>query len=393
MIEKVSIDGFKNLKKNEIRKFSPKINLLIGSNGSGKSNFLDSISLFKEIVIRNSLSSIMERGGEDIANKENRSIKFSIQMGIQWEYKNQVRISNLLYSSSYQVLGTTPFFYNEHLSEAQSKPFKYLVRDGNKCMVKFKSGKKIVKLDPHKSFFEQTERIINQLYLTEKQFPLFLRQFERIKQEVERWKHFRNSYVSLADLRRPQKATGRNESLLEDFSNFGDVMLKIGTDPQFLSKIKKILKKDIRFEIRMEGTYIIIQPIVYNRKFSSLNALSDGEMRIILLLLMLLSKNGNQQKGVLLIDEPELNLHPSWLLQLRNEFLESDNQIFISTHSAELLDVFTEDFINKRISIFVFENGKMEELKMTPSLKMEIENGYELGDLYRMGDPVIGGWK
>jgi AAA15 family ATPase/GTPase len=45
MIEKFVITNYKNLIVNEIS--FKKINILIGTNGSGKSNFIDSIVLFR----------------------------------------------------------------------------------------------------------------------------------------------------------------------------------------------------------------------------------------------------------------------------------------------------------------------------------------------------------
>ena len=95
---------------------------------------------------------------------------------------------------------------------------------------------------------------------------------------------------------------------------------------------------------------------------------------------------------VVFIDEQELNLHPAWLYRLRKDFWDSGKQIFIATHSSELLDSFTEDWQKGKVKIFVFENGNIRELKQKEQLKDYLEEGYQLGDLYRSGEPSIGGW-
>ena len=66
---------------------------------------------------------------------------------------------------------------------------------------------------------------------------------------------------------------------------------------------------------------------------------------------------------------------------------------FISTHSPDFLDEFTEGFLSGEVGIFVFDSSrkmsirKLDRLEMSPELK-----DWTLGDLYRVGDPVIGGW-
>lgn len=99
--------------------------------------------------------------------------------------------------------------------------------------------------------------------------------------------------------------------------------------------------------------------------------------------------------SMLAIDEPEMNLHPAWQKLFANEVLKCQgfNQCFISTHSPDFLDEFTQGFLSQDVSVFVFDpvsRFPIRQLKID-ELIQELEN-WTLGDLYRVGDPMIGGW-
>ena len=97
---------------------------------------------------------------------------------------------------------------------------------------------------------------------------------------------------------------------------------------------------------------------------------------------------------MLAIDEPEMNLHPAWQKLIANEVLrcQSFEQCFISTHSPDFLDEFTNEFISGNVGIFVFDSYSKIPLRRLDreELKLELRD-WTLGDLYRIGDPMIGG--
>ena len=70
------------------------------------------------------------------------------------------------------------------------------------------------------------------------------------------------------------------------------------------------------------------------------------------------------------------------------------NQCFISTHSSDFLDAFTDGFINGLVNIFVYDPlGEMSFKAINRDrINEELSKGWMLGDLYRVNDPSIGGW-
>lgn len=69
---------------------------------------------------------------------------------------------------------------------------------------------------------------------------------------------------------------------------------------------------------------------------------SEGAKHFLSLILSLLieNKKGERRNQLILIDEPEIHLHPSGVRDLRNALLElgEENYVFISTHSPFLID-------------------------------------------------------
>jgi len=67
-------------------------------------------------------------------------------------------------------------------------------------------------------------------------------------------------------------------------------------------------------------------------------------------------------------------------------------QIIVTTYSPDLLDHFTDCLEN--VLCFASENRTHFSIKplSKPMLESKLEEGWQLGDLYRVGDPSIGGW-
>lgn len=92
---------------------------------------------------------------------------------------------------------------------------------------------------------------------------------------------------------------------------------------------------------------------------------------------------------MLTIDEPESNLHPAWLKVVGNwiQTTNSYEQCFVSTHSPDFLDVFTEEFKRGKVAVFVFDNGGTPLVKKIKYDNIADELGeWELGDLYRTSE-------
>lgn len=69
-------------------------------------------------------------------------------------------------------------------------------------------------------------------------------------------------------------------------------------------------------------------------------------------------------------------------------------QCFISTHSSDFLDAFTEGFQSGAVDIFVCDQMGKNTFRPLDrdQVKGGLDKGWLLGDLYRVNDLSIGGW-
>lgn len=121
--------------------------------------------------------------------------------------------------------------------------------------------------------------------------------------------------------------------------------------------------------------------------------MSEGTIKAMALNLILNLPFVDGTKPLLTIDEPEANLHPAWQKVVGQWMLTSDTfqQLFVSTHSPDFLDTFTESFKMGDVSVFVFDTVQgIKEIRYE-QIKDDLED-WELGDLYRVNDPALGGW-
>jgi predicted ATPase len=121
----------------------------------------------------------------------------------------------------------------------------------------------------------------------------------------------------------------------------------------------RLLKENIKYDMEQYSIYTIsniqnsLQFLVRGQWFF-FNQLSDGTKRLFYLILSTLS-----QTGFLLLEEPELGIHPDQLYKLMDFLKEQSEtkQIVITTHSPEVLNILEKNELD-RIIIARYDNEK-----------------------------------
>lgn len=115
--------------------------------------------------------------------------------------------------------------------------------------------------------------------------------------------------------------------------------------------------------------------------------LSDGTLRFICLATLLLQPH-KLQPATIIIDEPELGLHPYAIIIFAEmvKQLSDEKQIIISTQSVEMLNEFSVEDV---IVVDRSDNGSVFKRLDENELGIWLENDYALGELWKKN--ILGG--
>ena len=134
-------------------------------------------------------------------------------------------------------------------------------------------------------------------------------------------------------IERALKSQEKSDELKDDLS---DAVTKA------LNKKWKEHKVKIIVSINGSNCQVQVQDKDTKNKYYKMNQRSDGFKQFVSLILSLSLLNDSKklEDNIILIDEPEVHLHPSGIQEMRNEILKigQKNQVFISTHSHYMVD-------------------------------------------------------
>jgi predicted ATPase len=440
MINKFSVRNFRNVNVKDIE-FN-KINILIGPNNSGKTNFIKALTFFANMIIHgkdNSFDSSflgeVERNGWDkILNKDvigyelpghviignleqmlNRDGPSSNEIEFNWNISLDNEVCN--YTFAFNVGYQPQYFYitKEELSvdraDTEDKiPYNYFkCHTTAKGMCEFSvagqkgqqnkridmpvSEKDTVLFQFKEMLFEKPE-IDNEKIIRNQFSP----KFEQLQKYFKGFLSYSSAQFNLNAIRQPAEIRTKGLFLQKDGGNFVNVLnyyksKDIYFKKHFEEKLKELMPFLTMTDISTEFDKMVFR-LGYDHKQFDLYDLSEGTIKALLLTLLIFLPVKDSY-SLLALDEPEMNLHPAWQKVIGRwiQTVEGDRQYFISTHSPDFLDVFTEGFKNGNVGIFVFDSKKEEQITRLSYEKIYNElEGWELGDLYRTSEPAIGGW-
>ena len=162
--------------------------------------------------------------------------------------------------------------------------------------------------------------------------------------------------------------------LRSDRTNEEELLGVLRTDSVVREKIEGVLSnmfgKSIRFEEKEDGSFV---PIVVNKTRGVEYNLKEGECHGLKEILILLIALYGRSTKLLIVDEPELHLHPQFQQFFMNEIRrisesEPERIFFLVTHSPYFIDLrFAEDLLGvvvchvNRIPTFIDELSDNDE--------------------------------
>lgn len=418
MLKSFSVKNFRNLNIDKLE-FKP-INILVGPNNSGKSNLINAISFFSNLILGDKrinqssfLAQMNRHGWDDLLNKK---VDKPSKVDMKWVLNTDDGYSDLSYSLQFQVglpdqVPKGFFITNEQLShakpaEGQEEPFKFfhchakLIGKGQFSVRELNTNrpkKVLVNIDVKDTVFRQVSSLLDSDEFRIDFYPNFKKTVQTVQDFFERFHTYSSTDFDLDKVREPQEIELNTRFLQRDGSNFVNVLSDLDSKSDFLDEYTQYLRELIPSLEKLKIVYITETKhqlrLTINGKYFKLKEMSDGTIKAMLLTLLLWSPN---KTTILALDEPELNIHPAWLKIISNWVLrsQSSGQIFISSHSPDFLDGFTEMFRKDYVGLFIADLKEEQTIRPMNPKKLEsfMVEGWELGDLYRVGEPALGGW-
>lgn len=406
-----------------------KLNIFIGSNGSGKSNFISCLKFLKDCLIaipeeNRGVSSfedaISKFGGDKILDV---NVESPAKVSIAYCFSQINQTGNLqkdsaildfkLYTDRKKVRASISEEYlydGEDLQETSSskKPFYYYKLHERELGQGFLSVYNSP--DQGKTQFEPLDNIptnslglltiptlLENSLLPPENTPVYKIRRELIE-FISKWQFYNANNMNLNLIRTVEPKIGGSDIYLSASGDNLPLVLdnlsqNIDFEDSLNEAMKSILPKTRRLKPVRSGRLSLTVEWYFEgiKEPFYLNEMSDGTVRMLCWATILYSP---LIPSLIVIDEPELGLHVSWMPILAEWIKKAatKTQIIITTHSPDLLDHFTDCLEN--VLCFYPENRTHFSIKSLSKemLQPKLEEGWQLGDLYRVGDPSIGGW-
>jgi predicted ATPase len=394
MITSVKLSNFLSFGNNASEIDLLPVNVIIGANGSGKSNFLEAFDLLRNAPA-DITKPIREGGGvSDWLYKGNTDTP-DAYLGFTFDNLAPESIyMSLQYSIAFSAANQEFVISDEKIVNAKLHPGKTI----RHIFYDFNHGRPILNIqdtntsEPKMRTLQREEIDPSQSILAQKRDTIHYPEITSLAREFSKIRLYREwSFGLHMPARLPQKADMPNHYLEPDGSNLSLVLNQIRNHPI----AKKRLLKELRYfyndvddyEINIMGNTVQIffhecglrYPVPATR-------LSDGTLRYLCLLAILCNPTPSP---LVCIEEPELGLHPDILPKLSDLLRETSErcQLVVTTHSPAFVDTFSE---NPEVVLVAEKTDEGTQLNRLgkKQLKCWLET-YQLGELWTRGD--IGG--
>lgn len=356
MITKVHIKGYKSIYDQEIE-LRP-INILIGGNGIGKTNFISSFSLMRNLYEKNLQAYVLRKGGANallfMGKKRTQEIEFDFYFKRD-DYQNRYIVD--LFESQERLLikSTETAFFS-----AGKWYFQICDQYSEEASIQTDLVGQAWYVNPLMKQFE-----VYHFHDTGDTSPM--KSFSSLHDNVALRKDGSNIAAFLYYLKaRHPKHYMRIEKMVESVSPFFD---------SFYLEPNRLNPETIRLEWKQKNS---------EDTYFSAYQLSDGTLRFICLATLLMQP---EPPTTIIIDEPELGLHPFAVTKLAALIrgVSKKSQVIISTQSVNLVDNFApEDIIvvDMKDNASIFRRLEQDELKVWM-------DEYSMGEIWEKN--LIGG--
>lgn len=390
-IESITIRNFKSIKDEIIINPKEKFNILLGLNGAGKSNVLQAIEILngwnssykysdyinnelddekqnifiKMTILDYSLSKNIEIVKQIITNSLHANIRQKAQIYSNSEFNS---LKTKLVDSIIDVLkskGEISFIFDKN--QKDNVLYRSILVDNEKILQIFKAYKEFLnsqQIQDNEIWVSINEDKIKIPFLIENNFEALI--------DIKFWKHEPKYLINDVYLKEffsnPKEKSIALKNCLEFCKKDPYKILDICKNSKGISSLQESMNKEINNFLELAWPDFFNKKRLYflpseNKLSFSVKSLinnvhlnadeqSDGYKQFLSILFSI-GFDKNLSNTLLLIDEPEIHLHPSSVLQLRKMLkilTKKDNVLIAATHSIQMIDrsnlnecIFVED--------------------------------------------------
>jgi len=327
MIKSITLSNFFSFAEKQTVTLDSHVNILIGINGSGKSNFIKAIEL-------------LSRGIEDGGAQE-----------VIDEWGGLHHVKNYKFYKDETPVELTFTFDN----------FKYYL-----SLISKNKDEEAVLIEQELSEDKSVESLRNEI------------------KDIIVYSEMDVSKVRIEKI----TSNENNIRLTPSMNNLGSILYHLSVYYPDYETIKKLLKdinphfNELSFTTRNDNeVQVNLSENGFNTK-TSLRNISKGTLKFLSLLAVLYNPNRGK---IIFLKEPEQSLHPDMITAVARGIKHSartGTQMIVSTHSPFLLDFFLVD------DVLVFEKNKNNETRVIRKTEEDYENwvnDYTTGDLWMSG--------
>lgn len=355
-LQNIRVSGFKSIK--ELNLGVENLNVLIGQNGAGKSNFISLFKFLRDIILERHQNTVLKSGGAEsllfYGSKETTQIEVFLDFTPNvYKVLLEPTDNDNLFISHEQVGFWKPQYYRPYMESIGSN-------------IQTSNLRRTSKVDKKSEYV-----------------------FDILKD----WRvyHFHDTSESAGVKKYSNVADDRH--LFEDAANLASFLYSL---KQYFTDYYERIVKTIQLVIPFFNDFEL-QPSQSNSeiirlewsdvnsdKIFNANSLSDGSLRFICLATLLLQP---RLPKLVLLDEPELGLHPSAISVLAGLLRKAAtrSQVIVSTQSVNLVNEFDPEDI---VVVDRNDDGSVFH-RLDPQKFDQWLEEYSMGDLWEKN--IIGG--
>ncbi len=347
-LERIKMENFR-AKKNVALEFGHRLTLLMGTNGSGKTTILDGISIGLGAVLTY-LPEVTGRSFKksgDIRQVNNKiepysRIALETTSGLKWDRilrRDQSKTTSQLVPASYGVRELEHFLDREVI-DPLNEGIDYLLP----LFVYYGVSRALLALPSSRKGFPKShhrlEALVSALNADSRFKSAFIWFYNKENEEHRLQKEHRSFDVTLKELDAVRTAIS---------TMFPDI-----SEPH-------IKLNPLRFLVKKGGEWLNIEQ------------LSDGYKTLLGLVIDLSSRlvmanphidNPLAAEAIVMIDEVDLHLHPSWQQRVMGDLLNTfkNTQFIVTTHSPYIVEAINNHLKRKQIEGFPIQDEEIKQL-------------------------------